>query len=538
MSEKNNIPEQLELPFTRQPTPEEIAQLEAELSREVEYIERVKEMFPEAAAAAGDNEELFKQIKEKAPEVEKAAVDEIIADMKKNREKDGVILLKSVLRRITSTMEQYREQMISAAAAFAETEEWRKTRGLFDCEPIEEDGLDQNLEDILSFIATADLIEFQAFIEYFEKIYPAAQEVIGEIREKTGQPVRLEDFFSNEDDNENWKKSIYEMAIERSKLPPPEKGELRTTVKKITVKKIEKALIPIDKLSFKLITERNAFAGKEFAINTMERNSDTAAGIVFTINPAEELGGAKALEKNKHFKSRILSGIASLWAQELIGGDNEERLFKEDGSRDLLCSDAQLWAAMGYPSDPSTQDRKKLNTALTEMRRAEIKISNKSELAAGYHCEEIEYDGSYLPFERVTARINGVITKSALHFFREPIVITNARKRKHITTVPVELLHAPVSKTEGNTAIESYLIRRIAQAKNARKPSETILFDTIFDNAGITNRTKKYEKMETVYTFLDHFKSKEYITKYTKKKEKDGKKIVGVVVYLKADNNE
>lgn len=440
--------------------------------------------------------------------------------------------LKAFFLKLSCTDGATMDSFVKGVAEFARTENFLKISALFDdTEGFYEQRLfrdvDPIVEAVVAFTRGADLIEFDNLVGNFDVIFPVAREVIEE-RQKTGEPVLLSDFFSNYDyDKQEFRKSIYDLALERCEplLTQIAKSyRTKAEIVSLTGGRASKVLFPLDKLHGILAANEKAFSGEEVKVNTMKRGSKKQAGIVFSFSTDEEFGGAMALSKNKNFKLRILSGVESLWAERCSTVDDDS-LFSADENRDFYCTDNDLWAAMGYPNNPNTKDKAKLNEALTEMRRAEIHISNKTEVEAGYKTQELVYDGSYLPFERVRAKVNGNVTDTALHFFREPVVCTSARKRKQVTSFPVELLHSPVSKTEANIAIENYLIRRIMSARRAVQKIATdedegnvIRYEAIFKNAGITNRTQQYNKRKDIWAILDHIKENGYLSKYTKLK--------------------
>lgn len=191
----------------------------------------------------------------------------------------------------------------------------------------------------------------------------------------------------------------------------------------------------------------------------------------------------------------------------------------------------QIYTAMGYTGKPrarksktgtETDDLQKINDSLTKMGKAHITIDNTREVNSGMKYPQFKYDAPLLPFERVQAYVNGKLTESAIHLFREPPLITFARGRDQITTITRELLESPISKTEAHLAIEHYLYERIGHMKNpkSKKLPRKILFDTLYERCHFTDKKQKQRAAETVRILLDHYKNHKWIKDFTE--EADG----------------
>lgn len=185
-----------------------------------------------------------------------------------------------------------------------------------------------------------------------------------------------------------------------------------------------------------------------------------------------------------------------------------------------IISTTQIYKNMGNQGNPQKKDLQKINESLTKMLAAHIVIDNACEVEAtngGY--DVFRYDGSLLPFERVTAYINGKMTESAIHIFREPPLMTFSVERKQVTKVTKQLLESPISKTDANLRIDDYLIERIAQIKNGRAVPK-MLYETIFANCNIKTAKQKQRAPQKIKEFLDHYKRCRWIAGYTQ--ENDG----------------
>lgn len=183
----------------------------------------------------------------------------------------------------------------------------------------------------------------------------------------------------------------------------------------------------------------------------------------------------------------------------------------------------QIYNAMGNPGKAGKSDKAKINNAITKLSGAKLHLDNTLE-ADVYNRVTFKYSGSVVPMERVEAIVNGKLAESAVHVFREPPLISFAKERRQITTVPIKLLDTPLSNTSANIRLEDYLIERISRIKkDGVKTSNKILFATIYKNAGITTKKQKQRAPEKIEKLLKHYESCGFIKGYGI--EKDGVKI-------------
>lgn len=186
---------------------------------------------------------------------------------------------------------------------------------------------------------------------------------------------------------------------------------------------------------------------------------------------------------------------------------------------------SQIYYAMGYTGKKAgNSDREKINNALTKMRGASILFDNEKEAEAIPNYPHFKYDGSLLPMERITATVNGNITEGAIKIFREPPLMTFAKQRNQITTVTINLLQSPISKTENNLAIDDYLLERISKEKHNNTNSFKMRYKTLFERVGITSYKEKGRAPNKIKRYLDHYKKQGFISDY--EEQPDGIKII------------
>lgn len=187
----------------------------------------------------------------------------------------------------------------------------------------------------------------------------------------------------------------------------------------------------------------------------------------------------------------------------------------------------QIYAAMGNNKKPSAYDMQKLNDSLTKLGFTHLYYDNEIEAAAFKSKPHLKYDGALLPFERVSVVIGGNVTDAAIHIFREPPLITFAKEREQITTIPVGVFQTPISQTETALQVQDYLIERITAAKNKRSSmSNTILFERVFERCKIdkSERVKRQRVIDMINKCMKHYVEETHhiITKYEPTKANDG----------------
>lgn len=221
------------------------------------------------------------------------------------------------------------------------------------------------------------------------------------------------------------------------------------------------------------------------------------AGAIYSINFDELDNDLTITKRLTAFDKRVYIAAAALFN----AGNN-------------VISLTQIYYAMGYTGTPGENDREKINDSITKMTLARILLDNQIE-AEQTKYEHFKYDGSLLPFERVTAIINGKKTDTAINMFREPPLMTFAKERGQVTTIDIKLLQSPVSKTDTALKIEDYLIERISRAKRYDKDKPVrILYKTLYGRTNITDKKQRQRALAKVKKYLDYYRKQNYIASY------------------------
>lgn len=271
---------------------------------------------------------------------------------------------------------------------------------------------------------------------------------------------------------------------------PPE-----TQLAKVTFSPTNKIEYPMDKVNSYIWRLLEKDTQGQIALAAERSNSKKALNIFYAID-FSELEGLSITKKLQPFDKRVYIAIAALF----------------NGGNDVMTV-SQIYRQMGFTGAPGKSDREKINAAVTKMSSAKIFVDNQEEAAAYKGYARFRYDGSLLPMERRTDIVNGQVTESTIHIFREPPLISWAKQRNQITTVDVKLLQSPMSKTDSNLAIDDYLIERISRAKAGKQPAK-ILFKTLAERTGNTTAKQKQRLPEKVKRYLDHYRSCGLITEY------------------------
>ena len=270
----------------------------------------------------------------------------------------------------------------------------------------------------------------------------------------------------------------------------------------VTAANIKSVDYPLDKLN-KVVWGCIDNSGLE--IDTADR-ADRRAGkdafILYEID-LDELDDVDITNKLTPYDKRVYIAVASIFNAGL----------------DTM-SVTMIHKAMGNTGQPDARQVANIHNSLTKMNAAHIYVNNEAEAKSYHGYKHFVYDSSLLPFERISAIINGKTTDAAIHLYREPPLMTFARERKQITTLPIALLKSPLSKTDANLILEDYFLAEISHMKNKSTFPRKMRFSTIFDRCGIKTPMQRSRVYKKIKALLDYYKQQDYILGYDE--EKDG----------------
>ena len=309
---------------------------------------------------------------------------------------------------------------------------------------------------------------------------------------------------TDEDDNpietslfmQAWRAAQAARAAAEAKEEPPQ----------ATIKRAETVEYPLDKPNSKIWNLLEKDTQGQVSFNMAKSGSGEHLPAYYAID-FDSLGSDITITKRLlPFDKRVYIAVSALFN----AGNNVITL-------------SQIYYAMGNTGRPAKWSLQKINDAVTKMTTARIFFDNEQE-AKKYNYNHFKYDGSLLPLERGVAIVNGQLADAAIHIFREPPLISFAKKRNQITTVDVRLLQSPVSKTDANLLIDDYLIERISKAKNGKAHSCRILYKTLYEHANITTKKQEQRAPDKINKYLTHYQKESFIKRFTTQKD-------GITVY-------
>lgn len=352
-------------------------------------------------------------------------------------------------------------------------------------------------------------IKEQAVLYFFAKhreikSTEAAGLTADNLNEIAGIFSRLDAFYVEKakggaESNLQWLIEFAEKETKETHEPAAKQAETR--IKAVTP---TKAGYPLDKVN-RNIWELMQEAGDDGKISMLpfaveKRGSNKEATVYFSIDFDDD---TKAIYKKPHLDPFDKRAYLAVYAMQEAQGD--------------YMSLEQIWKTMGNTTRPNARQLQRLNDSLTKM-AARIYINNKDELPVNKKAVHFLYDGPLLPFERTTAYINGKLCGSVIHLFREPPMISFAKSRRQITTIPTKVLASPANKTDDSLRLEDYLLDCIAQIKSKTR-SNKILYATLFKHCGADSAKDKMKrsriKNELLPRLLDFYKETKWIKGYT-----------------------
>lgn len=294
---------------------------------------------------------------------------------------------------------------------------------------------------------------------------------------------------------------------------PPESADILESITKLrqappktSVRRARDVEYPLDKVNAQIWNLLEKDTQGQVALKAEKSGSKKPLTIYYSVD-FDKLGeGITITKRLTSYDKRVYIAVSSLFN----AGNN-------------IISLTQVYYAMGYTGKPGKTDLERINGAVTKMTSARIYVNNEQE-ADTYHYPKFVYDGSLLPIERTTVSVQGSLADAAIHIFREPPVISFAKQRKQITTVNVELLQSPISKTEANLLIDDYLIERIARARMG-KQSRRILYKTLYEKVRATTPKQRQRIPDKVRRYLEHYQKCGLVARFTAEPD-------GVTVYF------
>ena len=284
--------------------------------------------------------------------------------------------------------------------------------------------------------------------------------------------------------------SIHDLLLKYD-IPNLSKEELKLLLSGTELQKTDDVQYPLDAINHDLWKLLSTPTGKQLSVITGKTPNNI---VYYQLDFDDNITFSKTLSQ---YDKRICSAVASLY-----------------NAGNKIVTLTQIYkVATGKNNRPNSSQLKKINDALSKMRKTTIFINTKFE-GLNYPNQDLIYDGNVIAFDRVTHTFNGCLAEAAIRILSEPPLIKFARDRKQITTINVKYLNTPVNQTELSLSIEDYLIQRIAHAKKG-KLSKKILLKTMYQDIGISNnKDKKHKAFLKLDPILKYYKESGFISDY------------------------
>lgn len=279
---------------------------------------------------------------------------------------------------------------------------------------------------------------------------------------------------------------------------------------------LEKIIYPLDKLNSYVWSFPGEIPPGLLPYKSEGRRSKKEVNILCGIefNAFAQANGTTIAKTLSEYDKRVYIAIASLY----------------DAGRDLI-SLQQIHESMGFEQRVSADQRAKISRAVEKMANIRITIDNSQEIAANFKYPKEEYRGPLLSVESIRQYApNGSLKVEQFHILSEPRLLSFAKLRKQVEPIPMKVLVGGSSKTEGNLAIEHYLLERIAHLKKDRGQNK-ILYETICKHANVVSTKEKYRLPGKIKSCLDRFVNCGFIISYTESKD-------GVSIIVKNDSQQ
>lgn len=332
--------------------------------------------------------------------------------------------------------------------------------------------------------------------EFFNILNELRPYVESELKKEKYSGQSITDLLNSDDENSN--------NLLRELLNSIDLSYQSNYIPKSILKRAQIIEYPLDKINNKIwkLLEKNNNQVIKFAMeNKTDKKRGKQVDCIYTINFDDLDDDITITKKLMPFDKRVYIAVSALF-----------------NAGNSIITLTQIHYAIGCIGKPGTKNIKRINESISKMMGAKIYVNNSNESKV-YKYKKFIYDGALLPAERISSIVNGQLSNSSIHLFREPPIVSFAKQRNQITTVSIEMLQSPISKTDNNLLIEDYLIERIAKAKNNNK-SHRILFKTFYEHINLPGNSldqKKHTKQrlpKKVIIYLDYYVKCRYIKSY------------------------
>lgn len=180
-----------------------------------------------------------------------------------------------------------------------------------------------------------------------------------------------------------------------------------------------------------------------------------------------------------------------------------------------IMSASTIAKAMGIKK-PSNDQIQKINNTIEKLNNVDVTIDCTDEKTKfkKYDNLKLQYKGKILPSERMTVYINGVLTKDAIHFFRDCPLLEYAIDKKQITTVGIDVMNFPLQLTDMNILLEDYFLEFVHHNKGRKGGFNRVTYQSIFEKCNVSDKVKRQRARTAISKILKHLKDTKEITGY------------------------
>lgn len=278
--------------------------------------------------------------------------------------------------------------------------------------------------------------------------------------------------------------------------------------------------------------------------NERGRRKEITAYTVIDYDPGET-GITITDARLTEYERQVSDAVVSLWEEA-----------KKQNLPPVFTTDMIYRSMPGGGDKASPAQKGAITRTLEKFRRLHITVDATEEMQRrgikgkdGKPIKSLTFDNFYLTATHAEYKVSkGGQTVNAYRIESEPIILTYSKLTSQLLTVPAKYIEIKkvksgnvttelVTMTEKRQAMTGYMLRRISimkrDAKNKSKhQSHTILFDTLFREAGTTTTDRKQTGLNRNFCFdvLDYWKATGFIKDY--QKQTKGRSITGIEICL------
>lgn len=326
---------------------------------------------------------------------------------------------------------------------------------------------------------------------------------------------------------------IEQNISKRDEILSEMKAQLQTkgikATEKANIKKVNKLVTPVDKVSQKLFTpeeNQNFYDTNGVLVEVGKKNKkpvDTAVSVIFDKDKDLSFSNDIMLDQ---YNNAVHSAVCSMYN----AGNN---IFTINALYRFMSGNSSTVKAPGE----KTVEEIKNSLRKMSFTRIFINTENEAQKFKQIPIKIKKIERSLLHVDFITANVNGQDVE-AVRILAKPPLLEYAEYKNQIASYDTKILNVPLSSTREHTIIKNYLLAQILIMKNPKsKRNNVIRYDTVYKNLELdapteeTLRAKKRDVRGKVHVILEHWKKEGLIKGYSED-IKEGKEIAKVEIYF------